>query len=296
MTFDAIVLTGGRGSRLGGTNKSALRIADTDLLGRALAATAGARRVVVVGGPPHRALPDGVRLTREDPPLSGPAAAIAAGFEALGNNAADLVLLLACDMPEAAAAAPTLVEAARTALHAGADGALAIDDNGHAQPLLSCIGAASLRAAIAVAGPLAGVPVRRLTHGLDLRSVPVPGGATRDIDTPEDARRWGIEIPDQVHISDPKEHIMTDEAAAVSIEEWAAELCAGLGLPESSAAHVQEILDVTRDAAHALYRPAAPVAAFLVGLAAGRAGGSPEDVADACRIASGLARAHERDS
>jgi hypothetical protein len=38
------------------------------------------------------------------------------------------------------------------------------------------------------------------------------------------------------------------------------------------------ILDLTREVAHGVARPAAPLTAFLVGLAAGRAGGSPCDV------------------
>lgn len=37
------------------------------------------------------------------------------------------------------------------------------------------------------------------------------------------------------------------------------------------------ILDLSRVVAHEVARPAAPLTAFLVGLAAGRAGGSPAD-------------------
>lgn len=38
------------------------------------------------------------------------------------------------------------------------------------------------------------------------------------------------------------------------------------------------ILNVAADVAHGVARPAAPLTTFLVGLAAGRAGGSAEDV------------------
>jgi hypothetical protein len=38
------------------------------------------------------------------------------------------------------------------------------------------------------------------------------------------------------------------------------------------------LLAVARDAAHSIARPAAPVTTFLIGVAAGRAGGSPDDV------------------
>ena len=46
----AIILTGGTGARLGGTDKAALEIAGSTLLERALTATACCSSVVVVGG------------------------------------------------------------------------------------------------------------------------------------------------------------------------------------------------------------------------------------------------------
>jgi len=47
--FDAIVLTGGAASRLGGADKPALEVGGTTLLERVLAAVADAGRIVVVG-------------------------------------------------------------------------------------------------------------------------------------------------------------------------------------------------------------------------------------------------------
>ncbi|MGH8776871.1 MAG: NTP transferase domain-containing protein, partial [Jiangellaceae bacterium] len=47
--WDAVVLAGGRGSRLGGVDKPALRIGGRTLLDTALVATAAARSTVVVG-------------------------------------------------------------------------------------------------------------------------------------------------------------------------------------------------------------------------------------------------------
>jgi hypothetical protein len=49
------------------------------------------------------------------------------------------------------------------------------------------------------------------------------------------------------------------------------------------------LLDVARDAAHGVARPAAPLTTFLIGLAAGRRGGSAEAVRDAARTAQLLA-------
>ncbi len=49
------------------------------------------------------------------------------------------------------------------------------------------------------------------------------------------------------------------------------------------------LLDLARDAAHGVARPAAPLTTFLVGYAAARAGGGPEAVAAATRKAVALA-------
>ena len=55
-----------------------------------------------------------------------------------------------------------------------------------------------------------------------------------------------------------------------TLEEWVVELAAALELPTDSA-DIALLLDLARDAAHTVARPAAPVTTFLVGLAAGRA-------------------------
>jgi CTP:molybdopterin cytidylyltransferase MocA len=98
MLLDAIVLAGGRSSRLFGVPKSALLWRGSTLLQNTVDAVldAGARRVVVVG--PGASVADGaaggladgdgpaarIMFAREDPPFGGPAAAIAAGLSALG--------------------------------------------------------------------------------------------------------------------------------------------------------------------------------------------------------------------
>lgn len=56
-----------------------------------------------------------------------------------------------------------------------------------------------------------------------------------------------------------------------TLEEWTSQVCAALGLdPEATDRDL--ILDLTRDVARGVARPAAPLTAFLVGLAAGRDG------------------------
>lgn len=58
-----------------------------------------------------------------------------------------------------------------------------------------------------------------------------------------------------------------------TMSEWTAAVCRELGLPESmdTDAAMKLVLDVTGDVARGVARPAAPVTAFLIGLAAGRA-------------------------
>lgn len=65
----------------------------------------------------------------------------------------------------------------------------------------------------------------------------------------------------------------------MTLDEWSARLCDELGLPEPDRGLV---LDLARDAAHRVARPAAPLTTFLAGVAVGR-GASPADVAAAIR-------------
>lgn len=68
-------------------------------------------------------------------------------------------------------------------------------------------------------------------------------------------------------------------------DTWIATLKRELELPEDFTIDVALVLDLARDAAHGIARPAAPLTTFLVGLAAGRAGGSAEDVQRAAQAA-----------
>jgi len=65
------------------------------------------------------------------------------------------------------------------------------------------------------------------------------------------------------------------------LDEFLRTTCTALGL-DPAAVDRDLILDLTKDVAHNVARPAAPLSAFLVGLAAGRAGGD----ADAVRVAA----------
>jgi hypothetical protein len=72
------------------------------------------------------------------------------------------------------------------------------------------------------------------------------------------------------------------------LDRWLAELAAELGA-DAAAVDRSLLLDVARDTAHAIARPAAPLSTFLVGLAAGLRGGGVDEVRTAAAAAQRLA-------
>lgn len=203
LSLDALVLAGGRSSRLGGTDKAGVVVGQGTLLDHALAGAAriGARRTVVVGPPGLVAEP--VLSVQETPAFAGPAAGVAAG---LGVLDAEWVLVLACDLPRA----PDVAVALRGALDslldgvdggAAADGLCLQDAGGRVQWLAGIYRRASLdRAVAALAGPdglgLTGAPVGRLLGRLELRTVADPTGLGTDVDTWEDVDRARTDAAD----------------------------------------------------------------------------------------------------
>jgi hypothetical protein len=63
----------------------------------------------------------------------------------------------------------------------------------------------------------------------------------------------------------------------MTLDEWVAQACRELGLDPADA-RTQVVLDLARDVAHQVLRPAAPVTAYLLGVAVGR-GADPEQAA-----------------
>lgn len=189
--FDAIVLAGGRGSRLGGTDKGALRYAGSTLLDRTLAAVSAARTRVVVGGVPRH----GALHVVEDPPFGGPAAAVAAGLSAIAATAepAAYVVVVPCDVPRIDQAVARLLNALD---HSDPDrGTIAVDASGREQYVVAAYPQAALREATTGTDGVAGATggsMRALVSGLRLRPVEL-GDLARDVDTPEDAAYFGID-------------------------------------------------------------------------------------------------------
>ncbi|MFC4613345.1 molybdenum cofactor guanylyltransferase [Cellulomonas algicola] len=226
MTFDAVVLAGGRAQRLGGADKGSVVVAGRALVDHALAAVADARTVVVVG-PPSVARP-GVPTVQESPAFGGPVAGLAAGLAALpasttaiprlplagdvpSEHAASpstqppvaddavpvdedaLVVVLACDVPGAGRVVPALVAAAL--VDPEADGARLVGPDGSPQHLVAAYRRSALDAALdALPDGLRDASVRSLVAGLRLVDVPDPDDAAADADTWDDVRRLDVRL------------------------------------------------------------------------------------------------------
>ncbi|MEW2614887.1 NTP transferase domain-containing protein [Streptomyces sp. NPDC047880] len=265
--YDAVVLAGGAARRLGGTDKPGVRVGGRPLLDRVLAACATARTTVVVAAPRPTARP--VTWAREDPPGGGPLAALDAG---LRHTTAEHLVVLSADLPFLRE--PTvgrLLSALRTS---GSDGVLLTDPGGRDQPLVAAYRASRLRAELALLtgrhGALTGLPLRRLTAELNLTRISDPV-ASFDCDTWDDIATARARIREHGHV----------------LDEWISAVKDELGIDLD--VDTRGLLDLARDAAHGVARPAAPLTTFLVGYAAAQAGGGPEAVAEAARKAVALA-------
>lgn len=280
--YDVIVLAGGAAKRLGGADKPGVRVGGRTLLDRVLAACEGAVLTVVVGG--RRATARPVLWTREVPEGGGPLAALGAG---LRLTTADRVLVLSADLPFLG---PGMVDAllAAAAGRPGRDGALCTDPDGRDQPLVAAYRAEPLRRELALIateyGSLAGLPLRLLTAELDLTRVDAGPDAAFDCDTWDDIAAARARI---------REH-------GAVLDEWITSVKNELGIELDVDTGV--LLDLARDAAHGVARPAAPLTTFLVGYAAARASADagPDEaaaaVAEAARKATALALRWEAES
>jgi molybdopterin-guanine dinucleotide biosynthesis protein A len=177
--YDAIVLAGGRARRLGGVAKPQLVVDGRTLLDAVVAAVAGAVRVVIVG--PEQPVSRPATWRHEEPPGGGPVAAVAAGLPA---TSAEVVVLLASDLPGIAPAVPRLL----TALPASGLAVLT-DLEGRPNYLAAAWRRASLATALSALGDPAGASMRRLIAGVTCVAVPDAEGWGRDCDTWEDLAR-----------------------------------------------------------------------------------------------------------
>ncbi|GAA2922677.1 NTP transferase domain-containing protein [Streptomyces enissocaesilis] len=267
--YDAIVLAGGAARRLGGVDKPGVRVGGRTLLDRVLGACRGAGTTVVAGG--RRATVRPVEWAREKPAGGGPLAALDAGVR---RTTADSVLVLSADLPFIGSG--TVQRLLGALEESGREAALLVDAGGRDQPLVAAYRAEPLRRELALLatehGSLSGLPLRLLTGELALTRVPAGPLDSFDCDTWENIAAARSRIREHGHV--------LDEWMTAVKDELGVELDVDTGL----------LLDLARDAAHGVARPAAPLTTFLVGYAAAKAGGGgPQAVAEAARKAAALA-------
>ncbi|MGI8986750.1 MAG: DUF6457 domain-containing protein [Nocardioidaceae bacterium] len=76
----------------------------------------------------------------------------------------------------------------------------------------------------------------------------------------------------------------------MTLQEWTAAVQRAVGVDTEVDIHL--VLDLARDAAHAVERPAAPLTTFLLGYAAALRGGSATDVADVADVITRMCAEH----
>lgn len=89
---------------------------------------------------------------------------------------------------------------------------------------------------------------------------------------------------------------VTGSPDAQALSEWVTAVTRELGLSDvDSVGLVDLVLDLTSDVAHGVSRPGAPVTAFLIGVAAGRAADPAAAARDHAATISALAAGWPRD-
>jgi molybdopterin-guanine dinucleotide biosynthesis protein A len=261
-----LVLSGGRSRRLG-RDKATAHVGGRRLVDRILAGVPHHVPVVLVGPAPDDLDPR-VATVLEDPAGGGPAAGIGAGVAQAGTP---LVGVLAADMPFAV---PVVAGALRRLAEApeSVDGVVPVAPDGRAQPLCAGYRCAALASAAERLAPLAGRPVRDVLAALRVMEWPVPAADLADVDTAAQlraARQRAVEegSPMQAWVDAVREALHLDVVV-----------------------DVDAILDVARDAAHSVERPAAPLTTYLLGAAVARGADPAEAAAVVSALATGWGR------
>ena len=179
-----IILCGGTSRRLGGGDKTRESLSGTMVLDHLLDDLPSDWPMVCVGE--MRATTRSVQWCRESPAGGGPVAGIAAGLELIRDLGAAtdhdaICVVVGGDMPFAATALPTLVDALNA--QPGLDAVLASDPDGRTQPLLAAYRFEALRAALP--GESGGARLMAVVDALLVGTVPCDSQTVLDVDTPE---------------------------------------------------------------------------------------------------------------
>jgi molybdopterin-guanine dinucleotide biosynthesis protein A len=184
----AILLAGGRASRVDGAVKPLFEVGGQTLLGAAVQTMtdAAADPITVASDVLDAGLP--VEWVREDPPFGGPVAGIVAALSRWRERGdkPEWTFVLACDLPGIAAAV-SLLRDTLALLPGDSDGVCLGDESSRPQWLTGVYRTASLeRTAAALPDAGANAAVRALVDDLAVTVVRAPRTLTDDVDTWED--------------------------------------------------------------------------------------------------------------
>jgi hypothetical protein len=196
--------------------------------------------------------------------------------------------LIATDMPFAAGLLGEL--ASILVRHPTAQAVLPLDAHGRSQPLAAVYRTDALRFAAAGAPSMVGAPLRSLLGSLVTLEVAVTEAwRLRDLDTPADLD-WALGqhaaegAPARpMHLWGPAAGILGAEDERTTMDKtsaWVATAAEALGI--AADIDTATVLDVARDVAHGVERPAAPLTTYLLGVAVGK-GADPVEAAETLR-------------
>ncbi len=259
-SWSAVILTGGRGSRLG-QDKATAVVGGAALVQRVLTAIPGDVPVIIVGPPPGVDLGRAVRFIREHPPGGGPVAGLSAGLALVDT---DVTVALATDLPFLGRLPGRLADRLGGI---DADAVIAVDATGRDQPLCAAYRTAALRASLARLGDRGGAAMRELLRPMRIHRLQphrTTVDPTMDVVTPADLAR---------------------ARGAAMLQDWIDAV--RLDLRITGDLDVDAVLDVAKDVAHNVERPAAPVTTYLIGFAVGSGMPLDEAAAKIRELASG---------
>lgn len=179
-SFAAVIVAGGRATRLGGADKASIEVRGRTLLAHALDAVIDAGEVVVVGDPVPTERP--ATFVVEDPRYGGPVAAVLTGRDALLRSFPWLAVL-AVDMPYVTGSTLRRLHDAAV----GHDGAVLTSPDGRRQ-LAFVVDTARVDEVRPAREAQHDHPLWPLLDQLDLVDVPAVGREHRDVDTWTDLR------------------------------------------------------------------------------------------------------------